>query len=285
MNATSGPGRGVLRLLKAMARADARVELAEDAQGGVEAVRVVRRGGGETPDVLHRASAEAWRAAVAAALIVREREGAGWGLSAEARRLLVVRTGPTAGGPEPALTGARGADVAETSPAGRPVENFAESPLGWLRRRRDRNGQPMVSDTQFDAGERLRADFELGQLTPRVTANWTALGSGQSRSPQAGRAAGDLRDSVVAARDRVGRALAAVGPELASVLLEVCCHLKGLEQLEREAGWPQRSGKVALHMALDALARHYGFGGRLASSAAAVIQHWATADYRPTIDG
>ena len=285
MNERPSPGRGVLRLLKAMARADSRVELVEDAQAGAAAVRVLRRGGGETPDVLHRATAESWRAAVAAGLIVREPNGSDWGLGAEARRLLEARTGTATGDTGPVLSGARGADVAETATAGRPVENIAESPLGWLRRRRDRNGHPMVSDIQFDAGERLRTDFELGQLTPRVTANWAALGSGQSRSPQAGRAAGDLRDSVVAARDRVGRALAAVGPELAWVLLEVCCHLKGLEQLEREARWPQRSGKVALHMALDALARHYGFGGRRASSGASVIQHWAAVDYRPTIDG
>jgi hypothetical protein len=41
--------------------------------------------------------------------------------------------------------------------------NIAESPLGWLLSR------GLVSQRQFDAGERLRADWERAQLPPRVT--------------------------------------------------------------------------------------------------------------------
>ena len=46
--------------------------------------------------------------------------------------------------------------------------NMAESPLGWLFSR------GFVSQRQFDAGERLRADWERSQLAPRVTMNWQA---------------------------------------------------------------------------------------------------------------
>ena len=53
--------------------------------------------------------------------------------------------------------------------------NDAESPLGWLKSRKDRNGRPLISDRQFEAGERLRADYWFARLSPRVTANWSAL--------------------------------------------------------------------------------------------------------------
>ncbi len=57
-----------------------------------------------------------------------------------------------------------------------PTLNPAESPIAWLRRRKDKDGEPMISQPQFDAGERLRADFWFAQMTPRVTANWSGVG-------------------------------------------------------------------------------------------------------------
>jgi hypothetical protein len=57
---------------------------------------------------------------------------------------------------------------------GRPGRNPDESPLAWLKRRRTRDGAAMITDQQFAAGERLRADFTFAQLPPRVTASWDA---------------------------------------------------------------------------------------------------------------
>jgi hypothetical protein len=37
--------------------------------------------------------------------------------------------------------------------------NDGESPLGWLKSRKDRNGNPLISEPQYEAGERLRADY------------------------------------------------------------------------------------------------------------------------------
>jgi hypothetical protein len=61
----------------------------------------------------------------------------------------------------------------------RPVlVNDAESPLGWLKSRKDRNGRPLITDDQYAAGERLRADYWFAHLSPRVTSNWSALAPG-----------------------------------------------------------------------------------------------------------
>lgn len=164
-----------------------------------------------------------------------------------------------------------------------PGLNTRESPLAWLRQRRDKDGQPMISAIELDAGERLRADFELAQLTPRTTASWdpAAVPSGQARgAPGAGL---EMADVIVAARQRVEAALKAVGPDHAGVLLDVCCFLKGLEQAERNGGWPRRAGKVVLQLGLRQLARHYGLDRRN-DAASGSIRSWGAAGYRPAMD-
>lgn len=146
----------------------------------------------------------------------------------------------------------------------------AESPLVWLARRAGKNGRPLVDATQLTAGERLRADFTRAALTPRVTSRWSEVsGSG---SPET------FSDMVLAAKLRVSRALAAVGPELSGVLLDVCCFLKGLETVERERGWPARTAKVVLGLALDRLATHYGLARATEGRARAPMRAWQAPD-------
>jgi hypothetical protein len=156
------------------------------------------------------------------------------------------------------------------------VVNWSESPLGQLMRRRGRAGEPFLSSAEFQAGERLRADYTRGQIMPRLGANWVA-------SVSSGRRDGgiaDLTDAALAARMRVDKAVRAVGPELAGVLVDVCCFLKGMEAVEMERGWPARSAKIVLKTALGVLARHYNpeAGGRQRHTL-----HWGAADYRPSI--
>ncbi len=153
---------------------------------------------------------------------------------------------------------------AGTSTAMTPMRvNLAETPLGWLRKRKGADGKPLISETQFEAGEKLRSDFSLAQMTPRVTANWSAPIDASHAN------AGDrmeVSERAAAARQRFYRALESVGPGLAEPLLDVCCYLNGLEDAERRMGWPQRSGKVVLAIALERLADHYGFNGNRARS-------------------
>lgn len=162
--------------------------------------------------------------------------------------------------------------------------NWSESPLGLLHRRKGKDGKPFIDGREFRAGERLRADYTRGQMMPRLGVNWDAAGSAGRRRGEGGGIA-DLTDAALAARRRVEAAIEAVGPELSGVLIDICCFLKGVEQVESERGWPARSAKVVLKSALGALARHYdpgrGESGRRAARPS--ILHWGAEDYRPSI--
>lgn len=56
--------------------------------------------------------------------------------------------------------------------------NLAESPLAWLHARGH------LSERQFRAGERLRADFERAGLSPSITMRWMVR---RRRAVRAGR--------------------------------------------------------------------------------------------------
>jgi hypothetical protein len=152
------------------------------------------------------------------------------------------------------------------------IVNDSESPLAWLARRKGRDGRAMIGPDQFIAGERLRADFTRGHLTPRVTSSWSGIG----RSKGVG-GGGEMTDLIVASRQRVRSALEACGPEFSGLLLDVCCFLRGLEDVERERGWPSRSAKVVLQLALDRLVRHYGLRTETRGESAA-IRTWLADD-------
>lgn len=162
--------------------------------------------------------------------------------------------------------------------------SLRESPLGWLRRRKDKAGEALITPEQFAAGERLAQDFLFASTSPRTTMSWSPSAS-RGRSPTP--AGVDLTDAVIAARLRFSRAMTAVGPELSGILIDVCCYEQGLEYCERQGGWPARSAKVVLQMALTRLARHYGLLPPEPSDAGQrrLIRHWGASDYRPTMDG
>lgn len=129
-----------------------------------------------------------------------------------------------------------------------------ESPLTLLARRRDKDGQPFLSDDLVAAGERLREDFELAQIGPSVAQNWDRFLTGRD---QAGFGHGGTPTGPGNARDRVALALRDLGPGLGDVALRCCCYLEGLESAEKRMGWSARSGKIVLRIALQRLKRHY----------------------------
>ncbi len=156
----------------------------------------------------------------------------------------------------------------------------AESPLAWLARRKGRDGRALLKPVQLMAGERLRAEFTRAQLMPRVTSNWSAAVANGPRaaSPEA------FTEAVIGARRRVRQAMDAVGPEFSGLLLDVCCFLKGLPDVERERGWPARSGKVVLQLALDRLVRHYGLSAAAHGRGHAPVRTWLADDTPFTVE-
>lgn len=160
----------------------------------------------------------------------------------------------------------------------------AESPLVWLARHRGRDGRSMISPLQLQAGERLRADFTRAHLMPRMSPNWASPKS-SGRHGAGGKGIGDFTDEMIASRQRVNQALEAAGPEFSGILLDVCCFLKGLAELERDRGWPARSAKVVLQLALDRLARHYGYADQSSGHGHAQIRTWLADGAAFSIDG
>lgn len=158
--------------------------------------------------------------------------------------------------------------------------NLAESPLAQIALRKDRLGRRFLGQGEVDAGERLRADYEQACLVPRLGINWEqpiSKGKAGATRPHGL----EMSEAVMAARQRVEKAIAAVGPELAGILIDICCFLKGLERVEAERGWPARSAKIVLKTALSALDRHY----RPTTAPRGKLLHWGSADYRPRMAG
>lgn len=146
-------------------------------------------------------------------------------------------------------------DIATEDGPRRMRYNLAESPVAVLGRRREKDGKLFLTQDLVEAAERLREDFELAQMGPRVAQNWerflTGGGGGNFRSDNG------MAEGPRAARERVAAALRDLGPGLGDVALRVCCFLEGVEAAERRMGWAARSGKIVLRIALQRLRRHF----------------------------
>lgn len=132
--------------------------------------------------------------------------------------------------------------------------NLREDPLAMLARQKDGFARDFIGASGFEAGARLQREMELARFEPRMNIDLTRVAV--DGRPQGGMLA--LPERAMAARNRVADALRAVGPDHAGVLTDLCGFSKGIEQIERERGLPQRSAKLWVSLALRALALHYG---------------------------
>jgi hypothetical protein len=158
------------------------------------------------------------------------------------------------------------------------VSNKEESPLTVLAARKLPDGTAFLQPSEFEAGERIRTDFTRAMLMPRTSANWQASVSAGRRSGEAN-GVEDVTHSAIAARQRLDEALQCLGRDLAGVVADICCYLKGFEQVEMERKWPKRSAKFMLKAALSILALHYNPPAKNNRKS----HKWATSDYRPKI--
>lgn len=127
--------------------------------------------------------------------------------------------------------------------------NLDESPLSWLFAR------GLITAWQFDAGEALRRDYEAAAMAPSVTMDWDRLSVGRVD----GGGSADLTPSErqVAARGRFDNAMAALGGGLSDIAWRVLCAGEAIGAAEKGLGWPSRSAKLVLTLALDRLADYY----------------------------
>lgn len=124
--------------------------------------------------------------------------------------------------------------------------NLAESPLTWLHARGH------LTQRLLDAGEALRTDYERAQLSASITMRWDPV-----RVKSTGERGLAASERQVAASQRFDGAIKAAGRGLEDILWRVVCAGEALPDAEKNLGWPARSGKLVLRIALERVAEFY----------------------------
>jgi hypothetical protein len=96
-----------------------------------------------------------------------------------------------------------------------------------------------------------------------------------------GNSAGDISDLAADARKSLADLHRVLPRDCAGVVLDVCGLLKGLQEVERERGWPRRSAKLVLRIGLDHLARHYGYAPSAVGRSSGRPRGWMEEGARP----
>ena len=151
--------------------------------------------------------------------------------------------------------GALAAQHRVLAPAGEARINLNESPLARLASAS--GGEAAFLDRhQAEAGERVRRLVERAQLTPRLTMAYSAARTAGTRQ----QTARDISDLAADARRALAELHRVLPRDCAGVVLDICGLLKGLQEVERDRGWPRRSAKLVLRIGLEQLAQHWGIG-------------------------
>lgn len=129
-----------------------------------------------------------------------------------------------------------------------------EPPLMTLARTRDKTGKIFLSSELVAAGLFFREDFELSKL---ISSNK----EGDDKIVACvGRKTCSMQSKflpIVDPASRLHDALNFLGPELFDVAVRCCCLFQGMQKIEKDLGWPARSGKIVLRIALMQLSGFY----------------------------
>jgi hypothetical protein len=131
--------------------------------------------------------------------------------------------------------------------------NLAESPLSWL------HAHGHLDERQFLAGEKLRGDYEAACLGARTTMVWDHMPV--SRGKRVAPSPMTPTEHMLAAKRRFDGGIAALGRDLSDIAWRVICAGESVPAAEKGMGWPLRSGKLVLRIALDRLGDYYRLPG------------------------
>jgi hypothetical protein len=155
--------------------------------------------------------------------------------------------------------------------------NLKESPLSRLAV----GEAAFLERHHLEAGERVRALVERAQLRRRTTMNYSGVAGERTR----GNAQADLSDLAADARKAVAEIYRSLPADCAGVVVDVCGWLKGLQEVERERGWPRRSAKLVLRIGLDQLAQIYGISPYAVGDRHRKTTGWLADGARPDLGG
>lgn len=156
-----------------------------------------------------------------------------------------------------------------------PAYDFGSTPLGPLAR--SRNGEPaFLGSHHLEAAARLLTLFERSRLRVRTTMNYgPRVDSGH------GGHAYEMGDMALDARGQLAELYKAIPSDCVEVVIDVCGYEKGLQDIERERGWPRRSAKLVLRIGLDAIATRFGLTAAATGSTKTSTRNWLDAGARP----
>ena len=141
---------------------------------------------------------------------------------------------------------------------------------------RGRGGEPaFLQSHHIEAALRFQRLFERSRLRPRTTMHYGPRIGG-------GRGGNDIGDMAADARKQLAALHGALPPDCADVLIDVFGFEKGLQDIETERGWPRRSAKLVLRIALSALASHFGLTPSTTGATSSRARTWLDESARPT---
>lgn len=143
-----------------------------------------------------------------------------------------------------------------TGPDGTRV-NLGDDVLARLGRPDGAARTAFLSPAQLEAGLRLRRMWQRAGIAPRLTMHYSP-----DHMPGSGSGQAEVGDMAADARRRFNALLADLPPDCARVVFDIAAELRGLQQIEAEAGWPRRSAKLVLRIGLEQVARQLGLSDR-----------------------